>query len=604
MPARKTDLKPDAQGRYRPYLGWKIGEDGIRRQHRFNLGTDRKEAERRIARLRELWAENEKAAGEPTWFPFALSAANQIAQGIYRIPYHLDVAYAEQMEDPVTEYAQMINVLRGQFPSLEIVPADPDLYAESLRRNTELENHAIKVVEDVLKTQGIVSKETSPPERLISGTLHEALDAYADHDIRKHNIKAGTDQLTLYGNLRLERVERFKEHHDDVPLVRLNYDRCEEMIRYWRQRPHKKDTGKITSRDNARHHISELLRFLRWLDQTDRFAWLMPRGVERIDRTIQGTDSERAAKLSAIQKSTYSVTELATLNHHATPIERLILYVGLNCAMGAAELGRLQIGDPLLSHMHEFADRLNFVSTENDSFVRTLRPKTTVFGEWLLWPETVEMLRWGVARRKKIAGFGPDALLIVSEHGKPWYNEVASKNPQAKFANVWKELIRRVRKEKDLENFRHLPFGTLRDTLPDVIRHRYSDELASLCVAHGSTFKGDKLLDCYTNKPFGRLHQAIRELHAHFAPVFAAAPSDPTAKPRRQTISLGTQERIRHLLAEKVPVTKIAKECGVDSATVYRIRDAGDAEGVCPRLAEEASDASVAPSTSQNGGDV
>ena len=573
MSARNTALKPDANGRYRPYLGWKTGDDGIRRQHRFNLGSDRKEAERRMARLRELWAENETVAGEPTWTPFALSCANQIAQGDYKIAYYLDESFAEQMEDPATEYAQMINVLRGQFPSLEIIPAAPDLYAESLGRNAQLENQAIKVVEEELKTRGIISKEAVPPERLIPGTLHEALDAYADHDIRKHNVKTGTDQLTLYGNLRLERVERFKEHHDDLPLSALNHDRCEEMIRYWRQRPRKKGTKGITSRDNARHHISELLRFLRWLDQTDRFGWLMPRGVERIDRTIQGTDSERAAKLSAIQKSTYSVAEFATLNHHATPIERLILYVGLNCAMGAAELGRLQMGDLLLLHQHEYADRLNFSSAENDSFVRTLRPKTKVFGEWLLWPETVEMLRWGIARREKIRKFGPSASLIVSEYGKPWYDEEATKNPQAKFANVWDRLISRVRKEKEHEQFLHLPFGTLRDTLPDVIRQRYSDELASLCVAHGSTFKGDKLLDCYTNKPFGRLHQAIRELHDHFAPVFAAAPSDPTAQPRRQCTSLGKQERIRLLLAEGMPITKIAKACGVDSATVYRVRD-------------------------------
>jgi hypothetical protein len=63
MTLRKTQLKPDAKGRYRPYLGWKVGDDGKRRQHRFNLGTDRKEADRRTARLRELWVENEKAAG-------------------------------------------------------------------------------------------------------------------------------------------------------------------------------------------------------------------------------------------------------------------------------------------------------------------------------------------------------------------------------------------------------------------------------------------------------------------------------------------------------------------------------------------------------------
>lgn len=91
MPARNTALKPDANGRYRPYLGWKLGEDGQRRQHRFNLGSDRKEAERRMARLRELWAENETAAGEPTWTPFALSCANQIAEGTSRLQPSLTV---------------------------------------------------------------------------------------------------------------------------------------------------------------------------------------------------------------------------------------------------------------------------------------------------------------------------------------------------------------------------------------------------------------------------------------------------------------------------------------------------------------------------------
>jgi hypothetical protein len=344
------------------------------------------------------------------------------------------------------------------------------------------------------------------------------------------------------------------------------------MIRHWRQRPPHKKSGKPTGKDNARHHISELDRFFGWLDQTDRFTWTKPRGIEKIDRTLRETDEERARKLSAIQKDTYSVEELAILNRHATPVERLILHLGVNCAMGAAELGRLRANDFLLFHKHEHASRLNFNSTEADSFLRTLRPKTTVFGEWLLWPETVQMVQWGIARRKKITGFGPDALLLASESGASWYSE-GSKNPQVRFTNVWNDLIRRVRKEKEHEGFRRLPLGTLRDTLPDIIRHRYGDELASLCVAHGNAFAGDSLLDCYTNRPFGRLHKAIRELHEHFAPMFAAAPDDPIAKPRKRYTSLGTQERIHELLSQGVPVAKIAAECGVDSVTVYRMRD-------------------------------
>ena len=272
MPARNTELKPDQKGRYRPYLGWKVGEDGERRQHRFNLGADRKEAERRMARLRELWAENKKAAGEPTWTPFALSAAISIARGVYKIPYRVDASTAEALEEPVAEYAQLIHVLREQFPSLEIVAADPELYAKGLRRNEIVERESLKALEQGFRELGLISPKSSLPERLVPGTLHEALDAYADHDIKKHNIKPETGQLTLYGNLRLERVERFKEHHEDLPLSALNYDRCEEIIRHWRHAHVEKKTGKITSKENARTPYQRTLAIL--FD-----GWIKPIGL-------------------------------------------------------------------------------------------------------------------------------------------------------------------------------------------------------------------------------------------------------------------------------------------------------------------------------------
>lgn len=349
MPSRKYDLRPDEKGRYRPYLGWKIGDDGVRRQHRFNLGSDRKEAEARMARLRELWAETEKLGGdEPIWTAFTLYAAELVSKGNYKISYPFHTETVTQVDDPVAEYAQLIHVMREQFPSLDLVPAEPELYAEGLRRNEAIKNHGLKKLEGELRNLGVVTPQSPLPDQLISGTLHEAFDAYAEHDVKKHNVEPGTDCLTLFGNLRLERVERFKDRHPDIPLSSLNYDACEEMIRHWRQRPPHKKTGNLTGRDNARHHISELDRFFDWLDQTNRFGWTKPRGIERIDRKVRETEQERTRKLSAIQKDTYSVEELAVLNRHATPIQRLLLYVGLNCAMGAAELGRLRVCDFIL----------------------------------------------------------------------------------------------------------------------------------------------------------------------------------------------------------------------------------------------------------------
>jgi hypothetical protein len=70
-------------------------------------------------------------------------------------------------------------------------------------------------------------------------------------------------------------------------------------------------------------------------------------------------------------------------------------------------------------------------------------------------------------------------------------------------------------------------------------------------------------------KPFGRLHTALREVRAHFAPVFAAAPSDPTEE-RKHYLPIAVHEKLRRLLAEGKKVSEIARECGVSLMTVYR----------------------------------
>ena len=559
MAARNRDLSPDPQGRYRPYLGWKIGEDGVRRQHRFNLGTDKREAERRFHKLRDLYEENLRVScsgGDELWSPLALSYAEKIAKGEFRISYP-PLAPDDGYTDPLLEYAQMVHTMRGWFPSLDIVPSDPALYAESNKLNKDFTGEKLRGLEGELRDLGVLPTGRTLPEKLISGSLHAALDDY-ESDIRRHSLKPGSSDLTPYGRLRLERVKRFRKAHDDIPLHDLNFDTCSAMIAFWRNRP--VGARGATSRDNARHHIGELLRFFRWLDTTEKYQWEFPRGLERVDRKVGKKDSER--KLSSITKAIYSVEELAILNQHATPIERLLLYVGLNCAMGAAELGRLVEADILLNTKHEHSARLHFASTDSDSFVRFLRPKTGVFGEWLLWPETAALLAWGFARARRI---GSD-LLFISERREPWYNESAT-NAQYKFANSWTRLLNRV--QKSHPEFRRLPFGTLRDTLPDLIRHRESDDLASLCLAHGSPFHGDNLLECYGNKPFGRLHTALRGLHDHFGPVFAAAPDDPCEE-GKSYLPLIVKQRIRTMLGDGGVPAHIARACGVSAMTVHR----------------------------------
>ena len=484
MATRKRDLRPDAKGRYRPYIGWYEGrdDDEPRKQPRFNLGTDLKEAERRLMRIRELYEDNCRAVKRDGWSTQALGFAKQIARGERRIEYPEFKDVIDQ-DEPLLDFAQMLHKIREMYPSVEFV-ADPQLYVESLELNKKYVSYHLSILESELRQEGAVPPKDQLPREIIPGTLHEALEAYTQ-DIRRHNVGPGTSEPTSYGLRRLQRVEAFKDNHPDIALHSLNYDACKAMVDHWRSRPPRLD-GRPTGHDNSRHHVGELIRFFKWLDSSSAYHWQMPRGLERVERKIPKTDGER--RLSAITKDIYTIEELAELNRHATPVERLVLYLGLNCAMGAAELGRLLKGDLLLHQAHPYAERLHLNSTPEDSFIRFLRPKTHVFGEWLLWNETVRMIQWGLEESSRLKS----DLLFVSDRGQPWYRE-RTKNPHSKFSNVWTGLIRRVRKS-DLE-FRHLPVGTLQDTLPDLLRHRYSDEIASLTLAHGSPFHGDSLLD-------------------------------------------------------------------------------------------------------------
>ncbi|QGQ22003.1 hypothetical protein F1728_04530 [Gimesia benthica] len=75
--------KPDRQGQYVRQLGWKRNDSGRKIQHKFRLGSDRREAERRDGLLRQLWEEIEGAATEqePLWNEFTLDLARAIAKG-------------------------------------------------------------------------------------------------------------------------------------------------------------------------------------------------------------------------------------------------------------------------------------------------------------------------------------------------------------------------------------------------------------------------------------------------------------------------------------------------------------------------------------------
>ena len=316
-------------------------------------------------------------------------------------------------------------------------------------------------------------------------------------------------EINQTGRKRVEKVERIKSHHADCPLHELNRDKVMEIAAYWRNRPNTK-RGKQCAFDTARNQLDEIGRFLKWLE-TSTYGWTLPKGVTGISRKgIVRFPEEK--KLSAIVKTVYTPDQLAIINGTATNRERLALYLGLNCAMGASELGHLLVSDFALNEIHPYAKTLGIASSNADSWLRCFRNKTSVFGEWRLWNETVDMVRWATGR----------AIAIGSEHlfcretGKPLFDP-ASKKPDAGFANMWTLAVARAQKVDP--TLPKLAFGTLRDTLPNYLRTHHDTELASICLAHGNPSR-DTLIECYANRPFGRLHVAMKAARDFFAPVF------------------------------------------------------------------------------------
>ena len=218
------------------------------------------------------------------------------------------------------------------------------------------------------------------------------------------------------------------------------------------------------------------------------------------------------------QVSTYTVEELKLLNEYATPLERLLLMLALNAGLGAAEQGRIVLSHLFLRQRHPNADILaslqGFQSTADDSFILMTRPKTGVYGEWLLWPQTVEAIQWGRQRREAIGGASADAPLLVTDRGTPFLKQTTGGNRSQNFNRRWADLTNRVR--SDYPEFPKLSFGRLRKTAGNMVRQIADGEIAGVFLCHGRPVKTDDLIDLYTDRPCNRSRVSAKSPYSNF----------------------------------------------------------------------------------------
>ncbi len=589
MPRKKDDdWQSDGRGRYRRKVGvWFSPSDMKLKPYKFSFGTNKDKAKARLARVREVWAhvvEREKKPPvidgipsafeldyqdrEPRWGVDDLFVAKELARGNVQI-----VVTKFDTETPEA-YAHKIARLAAAYPFVVFVPEDTDVFGEGTAFIDRSAEHQIQKITRL--SPNILPQVTE--------ALHTAFDEYIEF-IKRDSTEPTEDGPTLspFGSHRIANVIELKARHSDRPISTLeDFDACQELIDHWRNRPLTRDKRikppRPMAKKTCQNKIAELMRFFRWLHRSKRSGWRKPQDFDELRTDVKDKQSERTSIAAVTERNFYLSDELAIINKHATPLERLLLLLGLNCGFRGAEQGTLLLDHLYLDRPHPNADYLKVASqykcAPDDRFILYTRNKTGVYGEFLLWPQTVEVLRWATERQQRIVTHRglPYRNLLVTEKGTLFYRLTGGQRNRSQiFMNKWSALIKRVQKSQG--DFPAYPFKTLRITAADLIRQRSDGEVAATFLLHGEPVKTDNLLDLYTKRPFAKLFKALKQLQEELKSVFDAAPEDVTEQPMQQYTPLDKREQIVALKRQGRKVSEIMAEVGVSKMTVMRTLD-------------------------------
>jgi len=268
------------------------------------------------------------------------------------------------------------------------------------------------------------------------------------------------------------------------------------MLAYWRARPYRKGEKTPISSTTAKNHMTLLKEFFKWLDQEDAYEWTKNFDLSDFRVRVQRTAAESRQQSQTLQVSAFTLEELKTLwGYITTDKERALFLLGLNCAFASSESGGLHKSEVCLDKPHPHYKLAG-------SWIRRVRHKSGVYGEWKLWPETAAVIQ------KAMQNAGVSVL--ASKAGKPLIGKTKGGNKGARILNIWRALFRKVWKVEP--TFRYLPFKHLRKTSADLIRQVADGELAGVHLCHGQPVKSDALSEIYSNRPFSKLFKAQDDL--------------------------------------------------------------------------------------------
>jgi integrase len=456
-----------------------IGKLENGRPFRFYLGDDDSKAANHIPRLVALWrgvkerwqdfkGDEPETTPFPCWDELTLTLGRAIARGEWSVRI-------EPPDEGPEDLAVWHQQFKTYFPmiqvEIEIVHKDKleegkQSFIDGGKEMADKEQTRHKRKMRIARSVG----ESCGGKMATRETLHDALEAYKVWIEKKFvDIDGRTTQT---GKKQGERAERLKRLTNDIPLSEFGIPEIEAIIEFWRTRP-KKTPRKSKpvepySFSLCKHTIRLFKHFLRWLHKEPTFPWKKPVELE-FDRLDIVKDREIKYKIEV-----YTKEELGILWQHASHFERQLLLLALNCAFSISEIGSL-----------------TWTEIEGE-YIKGLRPKTKVYGEFWLWEITRKAL--GESKKK--------GLVLTTEAGLSLIAPTEGNNTSKKIPNAWNRLLRRIKKHEDHKDFRMLGFHHLRKTAGDLIRKLSDGETMAVFLRHGKPVKSDPLADRYSNPAF------------------------------------------------------------------------------------------------------
>jgi integrase len=496
----------DAKGNYRRELGWKRKSEGGYRQHCFSLGRDRAQAAIRSLQLETVWEavqkqwQRDRETERPLWDDDTLAVASAVAKGERVVTLTMPPTADNLSDCPPGGQVLRAEIatewlfrLRRDFPMVEIHFDNPAIETTGTDR---LQQAAV----DHEQAAEMIRQLTGGAKGGANGqTLHKAIDAFAE--ALKTTYRAADGRPTQWACLKARLLRYIKEAAADCPLSAFGLSAIDGLVIYWKNRPVAKKTGKPCSVAYCREMVKTLREFVKWLHRSPDWKWRRPDDYETFPVRIRVSAAELARRLTPHQVQTFTTDQLATLYHVAPYATRAMMLLALNCGFGAAEIVSLQLAEIHLDKPHGHY-------SIHGSFVKRLRFKSKVYGEWKLWPETAVAVRAYIDRRPETA----ETTLFVSRNGRT-YDHVTASGQRNSVAKAWDRTMRRA-------GLHGLSFNKLRKTGADLVKRATDGETAAVFLAHGQTVAGDELADLYTNRHFDKVFAATDRVRETLAPVF------------------------------------------------------------------------------------